>query len=273
MLPFFKKIFAAMAPVPAPIHPDVPAPQSTPRARTVGPTVAIINKSSVISDAEVAPVVDALQIQVDRDFVPIWEIGANLVFVPSNQPVPNDAWLIFLLDTSDQAGALGYHELTTSGMPVAKVFAADDKRYGLSWSVTLSHELLEMLVDPYLTSSVFVQNSNTTGTIFAYEVCDAVEDDSFGYLINSVLVSDFVAPAWFESFRAPASARFSFGNHVQKPFELAHGGYISYFSVGPNCHGWAQATGPSGPGRRLLSKGAESRKSRRGRVHEDVSVP
>ena len=239
-----------LGPVAAPPPALVPAVS---HVRT-GPTIAILNKSSVLTDAEVAKAVAAMQIQVDRDFAPIWELDATLVFVGGNLPLPANAWTIYLLDHSDQQGALGYHDLGTNSLPTAKVFAADDKQYNLSWTVTLSHELLEMLLDPYITNTVFVQQTDTTGVLFAYEVCDAVEDDIFAYKINDVLVSDFVYPSWFEAFRAQNSTQFSYGNHVHSPFEIAQGGYIGYFEVSSSASGWQQATGQTGPGQRLMSK-------------------
>jgi hypothetical protein len=232
-------------------------------ANKTRPTVAIVNSTTVLKDADVVTAIPALQIQVDRDFAPVWGIGADLVFVGKNGTIPEHAWVLYLLDHSDQQGALGYHDLTTAGNPVGKVFAGDDKAYGLSWTVTLSHELLEMLVDPFIVNCVFAQQTNTTGTLYALECCDATEDDQFGYTINGVLVSDFVYPAWFESFREPHSTQFSFGNVVHSPFELAEGGYIGAFEVGPNSQGWTQLTPASGIGRRLAAKGPYSRKARR----------
>jgi hypothetical protein len=37
-----------------------------------------------------------------------------------------------------------------------------------------------MLGDPNITLTVFVQNSNTAGMLYAYKVCDACEDDTLG---------------------------------------------------------------------------------------------
>jgi len=42
----------------------------------------------------------------------------------------------------------GHHDLTPDGLPVGKSFAGTDKHFGHSWTVTASHELLEMLADP-----------------------------------------------------------------------------------------------------------------------------
>lgn len=60
-------------------------------------------------------------------------------------------------------------------MPLGKVFAGTDLKYGYTWSVTASHELLEMLADPNINLTVLLQNSETAGTLYAYEVCDAAK--------------------------------------------------------------------------------------------------
>ncbi|HVR27043.1 MAG TPA: hypothetical protein VMU26_27430 [Candidatus Polarisedimenticolia bacterium] len=59
-----------------------------------------------------------------------------------------------------------------------------------------------MLGDPNINLTVFVQNSNTTGIRYAYEVRDSCEDDSPNYQIDNILLSAFVHPSWFESCRA-----------------------------------------------------------------------
>lgn len=203
--------------------------------------ISVINGSTVLNDSEVKTTVDALQSQVSNDFAPVWGIDAQLSFVPQGEsPLPGTWWLV-ILDNSDQAGALGYHDLTLEGLPLGKVFAESDLEAGTSWTVTASHELLEMLVDPDINLTVFVQPSATSGTLYAYEVCDACESDAFGYTIGNVLVSDFVYPAWFESFRTPNSTDFDRGRHITRPFQLLTGGYIGVFDVSYGT-GWHQLT-------------------------------
>jgi hypothetical protein len=99
-----------------------------------------------------------------------------------------------------------------------------------------------MLGDPDINLTVFVQDGDRPkGRLYAYEVCDACEDDSFGYTIDGVLVSDFVYPAWFESFRKAGSTQFDRQRHIRRPFDLLRGGYIGYFDV-TGGHGWQQLT-------------------------------
>lgn len=214
--------------------------------------IDIINESTVVTDAQVKELVDALQVQVDRDFGPIWGIGANLNAVAKGQTANPNNWWLCVLDSSDMSGALGYHDLTETGKPLGKSFAKDDLKYGLSWTVTVSHELLEMILDPYINDVIFAQTTDTAGTLFSKEVCDAVEDDSFGYMIGNVLVSDFQLPAWFESNRAPNSTQFSFKNNVHAPFALAKGGYIGAFDV-TNGKGWTQITAEESPSYRATN--------------------
>jgi hypothetical protein len=208
--------------------------------------ISVINESTVLTDADVVPVVAALQQQVTNDFRPAWGTDAELKMVPKGTQPINGSWWLVILDDSDQAGALGYHDLTPDGLPMGKVFAASDLKAGTSWTVTASHELLEMLGDPDINLTVFVQNDNTTGTLYAYEVCDACEDDSFAYPIDNVLVSDFVYPAWFESFRARGTTQFDRMSQIQQPLELLKGGYIGIFNV-QDGGGWQQQTAEKRP--------------------------
>ncbi|HXX02053.1 MAG TPA: hypothetical protein VEJ00_12630 [Candidatus Acidoferrales bacterium] len=212
-----------------------------PHAQLATTQISVINESTVLSDGDVIPVVTALQQQVTNDFRPIWGTDAELKMIPQGTQPPAGTWWLVILDDSDQAGALGYHDLTTDGLPLGKVFAASDLKAGTSWTVTASHELLEMLADPNINLTVFVQNANTSGTLYAYEVCDACEDDSLGYQINNILVSDFVYPAWFENFRTQGSTQFDRMNKMQNPLQLLPNGYIGVFNVSDGT-GWQQQT-------------------------------
>jgi len=217
-----------------------------PHAQLATSQISVINESTVLTDADVTPVVVALQQQVTNDFRPIWGTDAELKMIPQGTPAPAGTWSLVILDDSDQAEALGYHDLTPDGLPLGKIFAASDLKAGTSWSVTASHELLEMLADPNINLTAFVQNANTSGTLYAYEVCDACEDDSFGYQINNVLVSDFVYPTWFENFREQGSTQFDRMNQIQSSLQLLTGGYIGVFNVTDGT-GWQQQTAEKTP--------------------------
>jgi hypothetical protein len=208
--------------------------------------IEIINESSVLSDGEIAAALPAFQTQASRDFAPAWGIDADIKFLSKGIMPTAGCWQLAILDDSDQAGALGYHEATTEGLPLGKVFAKSDLAEGYVWTVTVSHELLEMLVDPELNLTVFIQQSTASGNLIAYEICDACEADQFGYKIGDTLVSNFVFPAWFESFRKKGSTQFDFCKHIDQPFQLLPGGYISVWDIHAGS-GWQQVNSAATP--------------------------
>lgn len=194
--------------------------------------VAVINASTVVTDDEVRLLTAALQKQVSNDFAPAWGIDARLTFVPKGQTPPPGTWWLSILDDTDRALVLGHHELTPDGLPIGKVFAHTDKRFGLKWTVTASHELLEMLADPDVNLTVFVHPEPGAGTLYAYEVCDPCEDDVFAYEIDGIPVCDFVYPAYFEIARPPGSTRFDHLDKLPGPLPaVLKGGYITSYDV------------------------------------------
>jgi hypothetical protein len=203
--------------------------------------IAVINESTDINTL-LPNVVAALQVQVSKHFAPAWGVNADLRLAANRTDVASGEWWLVILDDSDQAGALGYHDLTDEGLPLGKVFARTTRMDGGKWTVTASHELLEMLGDPDINLSVLVQDANqSVGRLYAYEVCDACEDDAYGYEVNGIPLSDFVFPSWFETFRPQGSTQFDFGGHINKPLELLKGGYIGYFDI-TGGSGWQQLT-------------------------------
>jgi hypothetical protein len=181
------------------------------------PTIACFNKAKTALGVDLGALIQAMQIYVDQYVVPVWGTPAKLIQTTGFQ---KGAWAMVFLDNADAPGALAYHDLTPDGLPQAKVFVKttlDDK--GLV-SVSASHELVEMLVDPAI-------NMMTTGPkrtlVYAYESADPVEELSFP--VNGIQMSDFVYPSYFEEFRAPDSAQFDQMNQVKQPFQILSGGY------------------------------------------------
>jgi hypothetical protein len=229
------------------------------------PTIAFVNESTIATDDELNSIVGALQIQVSRDFAQTWGKDADLVFSGRPANAPKGAWIMAILDDSDQAAALGYHDITSNGQPLGKVFAKTDKQFGLSLSVTMSHETLEMLADPDINQVIFNQSTDTGGELYALEVCDAVEDDSLGYKVDGVLVSDFVLPTWFAPSLPSKGIRFDFLGHLHGHVPaLLPGGYIGAFPI-PNTQGWIQVEAQSQgkPGMRATGQPEHSRRKRR----------
>ena len=85
-----------------------------------------------------------------------------------------------------------------------------------------SHELAEMLVDP----GINLWCAGPKGRMYAYEVCDAVEEEEF--LVDGIPMCNFVYPAYFDLFRTPKSVQFDHNNDIGPSFpniaeRLRHG--------------------------------------------------
>lgn len=187
------------------------------------PVIACINRSSVYSNDDMAALVPALRKFLDNCFVPIWGTPASLTLATDDV---QGAWSLVMLDDADAADALGYHDLTKDGLPISKVFVKTTLGAGEKISTTACHELAEMLIDP--AANLWAQHPN--GTMWAYEACDACEEEEF--VIDGIAMSDFVTPAYFEGFRAPGSARFDYLNQIRHPFQILHGGYAIISNAG-----------------------------------------
>ena len=223
--------------------------------------ICVFNQSTVLTDADIAPAIPALNKQVVQDFKPVWGVDAEVKFAAGGKPTAG-TWQVGIFDNSDQAGALGYHDLTQDGLPLGKVFAATDKQYGSAWTVTASHEILEMLGDPDINLCASVPFERTM-RFYAYEVCDACEDDPYGYKIDGVLVSDFVFPSWFQYFRQPNSTQFDFQKKITEPLQLLPGGYISILDLDAGI-GWTSISADKQPVNTLMRGNVGSRRERRG---------
>jgi len=197
--------------------------------------IAILNQSKNVSSQEAAAMTEAVAAQVRLDAAPLWDRSpAAVVFYTDPAGVPAAAHAITLVDAiSDQPkGVLGFHTEDQRGKLWGVVAAQPELDHGGrvsagDWSVSsvLSHEVLEMFVDP----NCNLWSSNGQGSVYTLEVCDPVEAPT--YVVNGVSVSNFVTPAWFDP-QAPAEAQFDKLGLVREPFSILKGGYMVYASEG-----------------------------------------
>jgi len=183
------------------------------------PHVVLVDHPGSGFTGNLTAIAAALQKQVQQHFAPFWGVSATVS--AGTAPGPND-WVIGMFKDADQPGALGYHDETPNGLPLAKIFPLLDAQDGANVSTTISHELLEMLGDPYLTRAA----QGPDGRFWAYEACDAVEQDE--YEIDGIKVSDFVTPHYFEPPKVLTGVRLDFLGLVKKPFEVRPGGYMQW---------------------------------------------
>jgi|SoiMethySBSTD1v2_1073268.scaffolds.fasta_scaffold00083_40 hypothetical protein len=210
------------------------------------PDIAVVNFSSV-PDADAQAAIRAVNRQVLEDFQPIWgsaylsKLHAALPLV-NGQPmqdmkVPAEA-VIYLVDQPSIPGALGYHDMNNAEVPVGFVFTDLG-----DWTVTLSHEVLELIVDP--TVNILVpgpdprQPANPNAWLFhTYEVCDAVERTE--YHIDGITVSNFLTPSYFKPGNAPGTRNDFLGVGVDS-FGVTPGSHLG--TIDPTDFSWVEILG------------------------------
>lgn len=188
--------------------------------------IYIDNESSVLSDEEIEAI-HAPLLSYSRQIRSFWgSMQPGILFGP---PKVSPAWQIIITDDSDQAGALGYHDVGPGGRPISYVFAKTDMQYGYDWQVTLTHEFAEMMMDPYVMRCEQTGNSK----FHALELCDPVEDESMLYIVESggvkMNASNFITPYWFIP---DAVGQYDYLKKCTKPLEVLNGGYAYYWENG-----------------------------------------
>ena len=145
--------------------------------------------------------------------------------------------------------------------------------HGKEWSLTASHECLEMLGDPF-GNRVIAGESPKKGqgrVEFLVEVCDPCEAVNFSYRCNGVVVSDFYTPNYFDPVKS-AGTRYSFGGHITAPRQVLKGGYLSWHEPITN-HWWQEIYFGSKPTFRDLKIFGQLTGSLRATVDSQTRVP
>jgi hypothetical protein len=123
-----------------------------------------------------------LERQLYRDYASLWQssgVPVRLFDHVSDIPKDEEASPLIVFDDPDQAGVLGWHTVSPDGRPYGRAFwKVIEANYGtiiegaLSLSVTLSHEALEMVGDPYVN---WWADTETEGEEECLELCLAPE--------------------------------------------------------------------------------------------------
>lgn len=187
--------------------------------------IALIPQSKMVRFTEVTQVGAALQKQVSRDLASLWSIEATVDVFANLADVPIGYWPVLVRDdVSARFGAAGIH-LDDARQPLALVQADP------GWALAASHEVLEMLVDPYgdrLVAGDVPAEARDHGRVeYLVEICDPSEAPEFAYTVNGVRASDFYTPAFFDPVRV-AGARYSFTGALSSPRQVLRGGYLSW---------------------------------------------
>jgi hypothetical protein len=191
----------------------------------LGADIYVTNHSS-LTDAQIGDALPVYQRALDEDFASIWPEahGSKLILGEA----PKGAWAVRVVDETGCFFCSGYHDVE-DGVPYAVVSAQGD------WQITFSHELWEILINPYTDRSAIVKGKGVKRK-YALETADPVEGDQFAYQRQSasgaaVRISDFVTPSWF---RRGSRGPWDFARKTRRPLQILEDGYQLWFHQG----GW-----------------------------------
>jgi hypothetical protein len=180
--------------------------------------------------------VAAAQRFIDEHLGPVWGVAARLKI---RRKTRKGCWALVFVDTERKASDDGWHDVTNDGQPLAKVFLrvigegvteSNPRVHARALrdevTLTVTHEIAEMLVDPAVTLCV----QRVGYGVYSLEVADPVEED--GFRIDGFKMTDFVYPAWYEQFHRTDSTVFDHCGKCRRPFHLLSTGYASILRRG-----------------------------------------
>lgn len=203
--------------------------------------VSVINMSEgAVADAPLLRAIRAVNRQLREDFEPYWGFGAELRLEGKTgrskrfdaADMRGDA-ILYLRGVASIRDAEGFHEQHFSGIPYGFVFLELSQALKEDWTITLSHEALEIVADPE--ANLLVQGPHPVkakAQVFHwFEMCDAVQSEN--YSIDEVRVSNFVLPLYFTASAERGGRNDFLGTKVRgkmlRSFGVNPGGYIGYF--------------------------------------------
>ncbi|MFZ4478941.1 MAG: hypothetical protein ACOYNZ_03495 [Rhodoferax sp.] len=213
--------------------------------------ISLINHSRVVSDETVQGVIRAVNRQIRDDFEPYWSFGATLRLEGSIGKRPSVQTLgdmrgdavLYLVDGTNALEATGWHLANYRDIPYGVVFLGLCKQIKEAWSITLSHEALELVGDPMV--NLLVEGNDPRDrrrrVFHMFEMCDAVQAES--YPIDGVEVSNFVLPSYFSIGEQIGRRNDFLGRAHQgktlESFGMNPGGYLNILD--PKTGQWEQA--------------------------------
>lgn len=203
--------------------------------------IGLVSKSNAVPFSELAPVCEAINEQL-REVGAAWGVHASVE--PRQTRSESGLNYVTISDLPPgfeppQASGLGDDALRGQHFKLADVVLAQ-VRYTSAWSVTASHECIEMAVNPDMdllrlrpplsAFSALPEGTDEAEVEYLVEVCDPCQFGSYAYAAPGtdppIMVSDFLLPEYFEL--GSKASRFSFHGSITEPFQVLPHGCVSW---------------------------------------------
>lgn len=193
--------------------------------------IGVVSQSRHMSFSQVQDICAAIELQLSEDAYHVWGRRTHITAFNDLRSVPHGYWRAFIQDDIHEPGAAGYHTDENNQPVIFVQYDGDDT------SLTLSHEAVESIPDPFGNRLIPVNHPEYGAIQILCEICDPPEDVVFSYKRNGIKVSDFIRPEWYDTFTTDVMT-YSFNGHCKRPLQLLPGGYYSFIQDGL----WKQAT-------------------------------
>jgi hypothetical protein len=206
--------------------------------------VAVVSLTSDVPTRSLMQAAAAVQKQITRDFTPYWGLRATVDAFEDLESVPSDYRVVVVFGNADELTerltfALGEQQalqlidvLERDRLAGLHLNAFTREPFALVssegvWSVTLSHEVIEMITDPFGNRLIAAAHPRDKRQRVKYllEVCDPCQ--TMWYPVNGVPVSDFFTPRYFDPVEVDSS-RFSFTGALTRPLHILSGGFLCW---------------------------------------------
>lgn len=207
--------------------------------------VYVVDQTGKVPFADLQRAVSDIQVQVNEHLAQFWPVkDTTIVAVQNKSEIPAAAWPTYIVDEFEDDGAphsaYGYHWFRTNSDGSKLPFCVI--KYVNNWTVVLSHEVMEMLVNPYAiyVTSADIPGLTEKGVQVLVEVADPVQSITDAYQITTskkgvqvygTWVSNFYSPAYFDIIDPNLigiAKRYDYLGRLTSPKQVLEGGYISY---------------------------------------------
>lgn len=198
--------------------------------------ISVVNQTNgEISDADLLAAIRAINEQIADDFVPYWSMPATLRLegtllkearANAAGVIRGDA-ILYVTSATAKGDPEGFHDRNFRGVPYGVVYSQISENTGDPWSVTFSHEALELIADPQGNNYVMgpAPHDRRKQVFYWFEMCDAVSSQT--YTIGGIALQNFLLPAYFEP--PTPGARTNFLGSELEPFGIASESYLGYY--------------------------------------------
>lgn len=184
---------------------------------------ALASEAAGLEYSRLVKIARAVEAQITEHVAPVWDVRGTVTAYRHINDAPPDSSPVLVSDKFkfQTLGVHLYREWDDRPFALVRAVKKEDV------SVAVSHEIIEILVDPTGDRTVSAPSikPGQGGVEYLLEVCDPPEN--YPYTVDGERVSDFCTPAYYDPGSHPGVA-YSYNRAISRPLEVLPKGYVSW---------------------------------------------